>query len=246
MLLSQMNQIGPERNETSIDLSVSVAAITYVFWIASTLVIAAGLFREIVAFSSGIPSYSFKWNVIWFNGENNIPAWYSSSQLLVCAIVLTALAAVAIRRRSNQAFGWSTLAVGFYALSLDEAAGLHEKVSRLVAGQNADAITGSFQWVLVAAPLVIVIAVILLKFTWRLPVRTRTMLIASGALFVGASVGLEAIGGRFAEAGGWSAFGLTVFTTLEEILEILSITLFLTALLDYIRSTFTTWRVSVV
>src|SRR3982751_4790319 len=64
--------------------------------------------------------------LVWLDGECNIPSWFSSCLLLVCALLL-ALIAAAQRQRPKAWFGhWLALALIFGFLSLDETAQLHE------------------------------------------------------------------------------------------------------------------------
>ncbi len=60
------------------------------------------------------------------DGEASIPSWYSSSALLLCAIVLAMVASVKRSREDPDARYWVGLAVLFTYLSLDEGAGIHE------------------------------------------------------------------------------------------------------------------------
>ena len=59
-------------------------------------------------------------------GETNVPAWYSSSMLLLCSLLLVIIGVAKQHLGDRYTAHWILMAVIFLYLSLDEAAQLHE------------------------------------------------------------------------------------------------------------------------
>lgn len=127
--------------------------------------------------------------------EHNIPAWYSSALLLLCAILL------AVTDQAKRALGdryslwWAGLALEFTVLSLDEATGLHEKIPRLLARLLDDpgivrSCTGP------AALLLVALLAVYAPFLLRLPAHARHLFALSGGIYVAGVLGVEYLGQR--------------------------------------------------
>ncbi|WP_137161477.1 hypothetical protein [Blastococcus sp. CCUG 61487] len=127
--------------------------------------------------------------------EANIPTWFSV--ILLAAIAATSLG-IGVLQRSRRAplhRYWLGLAAVFGYLSLDELSVVHEELIWQI-GDLADS-GGVFThaWVVVGGPLVVVFALVYLRFLWRLPRHIAQLLVLSGALYVGGALGLEMAGG---------------------------------------------------
>lgn len=162
-------------------------------------------------------------NLLSLSYEGNLPSWYASKLPFVCAALLAWLAADAASDRGR----WRLLALGFVAISIDEAVGLHETLSG-----NFD--TGGvlyFDWVIPAAILVLALGLLFLGFLRRLPARTARRFVLAGALYVGGAVGLELPLGWWTEQYGDDSFGYALIDWVEEALEFAGLTVFAAALL---------------
>jgi len=170
------------------------------------------------------------------NRENSIPTWYGASALLTCG----AMAALISRLRSRQEHRrhWAGLAVLLVFLSLDEASWLHEEFSApvtQVTGVSPGPSEGvQWAWVLPYVSLAAVFAIAYIPFLRRLPGHTRTLLLLAGVLYVGGAAGLELLSPELWTAGGTGVAFLAV-ATLEEVFEILGITVLTYALTTYLR-----------
>jgi hypothetical protein len=185
-------------------------------------------------------------------GEVTVPTWFSVSLLLATsvALALTALAERS-RGRGDSSRWWAGLAFLFLLLSIDDAAGVHEMVAKLL---NRLEVGGEgflmYPWVVVAVPFVLVVGGVYLRFLWKLPPRTRWLFILGAALFLGGAVGLEMVGANLEwnlrGAGGamWprdvreNPFSWQLLATAEELLEMLGIVVILYGILDYLRAQF--------
>jgi len=156
--------------------------------------------------------------------EANLPTWYASSLLLCCALVLAAIA-----HRARPATGWWGLAIGFGLMSLDEAAELHEQL-----GGRLD--TGGvlyFDWVIPAAAVVAVLALVYLRFLIALPPVTRRRFVVAAAVYLGGALVMELPLGWWTERHGDANLGYALIDAGEEALELAGASLFLDALLAY-------------
>lgn len=74
------------------------------------------------------------------------------------------------------------------------------------------------------------------KFIFSLPFRTKALFILAGAIYVGGAIGMESIGGYIADTPGLHPAAYAVAATIEELLEMLGVIIFIYALLSYIKS----------
>lgn len=157
--------------------------------------------------------------------ESNVPTWFASSLLLGCAIAAGSIAAQ-LRSRS-----WWAIAIVLGYASLDEAAELHEHL-----GGHLDT-SGIlyFDWVIPAAVIVLVLAVIFLPFLRTLPSPLRGRLVAAAVIFVGGALVMELPLGRWTDHVGEDSLGYALIDWFEETLELAGAALALWALLDYRR-----------
>lgn len=175
----------------------------------------------------------------WVDGEGNIPTWYSSCLLLLCAFLLGTIASAHWGDPNGQSVRWIILALIFGFLSLDETAQLHElSIAPLHQWLGT---TGFlyYAWVIPAAICVVIFVLSYLKFLARLPGRTRRLFLFAGAVFIGGSLGVEAFSAKQASLHGEHNLVYHLIVTLEELLEMLGVIVFIYALLDYLGRQFT-------
>lgn len=186
-------------------------------------------------------------------GEVTVPTWYTVGLLLLTSVALW-IASRAERGRSDRrsARGWAGLSLLFLYLSVDDAAEIHELFATLfrrlgIGGEGYLA----YPWVIAGIPFVLVLAVVFFRFVRTLPPRTRWILIGGAALFFGGAIGVEMIGANLAWSGGpvegmlphdgrQNPFSWQVVATVEELLEMLGVVVFLYGVLDYLHDEFGT------
>jgi len=119
--------------------------------------------------------------IVDLNAEANLPSWWAATLLLAVAAVAAALAGLerAVGRRS---WHWAALSLGFVFLSIEEIAGIHERVGdRLdAAGSGAGA---KSDWVFLYLPILVAGAAVLVMVVRDLPARRALMVGAGLALF---------------------------------------------------------------
>ena len=183
--------------------------------------------------------------------EDNVPTWYSAVQLQLSSILLATIAIVKRRRRDGYALHWAILSAIFLYLSLDEVASQHEELSSgVISSLGRDLLglhSGFFHqfWVVPGIVFVVVFLLAYLRFLAHLPGETRRLFVLAGALFVLGALGAEMLQARvissyemagWANVGGLPKIAVGILGSLEELLEMLGIVVFIYALLSYMSS----------
>jgi hypothetical protein len=171
------------------------------------------------------------------DGEANIPAWFSSAQLLLIALTLW----TANRFRGDKPLPsrrfLNLLAVGFLLLSLDETAQVHETITGVIGSRYADWVPQLFSSHKAFAVLATVGVCWVLKTfykdaraAWRWSRRECTVcLLGVVVVLLGGSL-LEAIGYLYLQKG---TLAYRVEVSFEEFLEMFGATLILRAALAF-------------
>lgn len=155
--------------------------------------------------------------------ENNVPSVFSGGLFLLNALLLWKVPRsrawhVATQRPRSSV--WSVLAVVFVFLAFDEMIGLHERLVDPLRAMFHTTGVLHFPWFIVYAGPVLALAVWFLP-TWRaLETPARLTLMVSAALYLLGAVGMEMVGGAYADAFGQTrslTWGLLV--AVEESLE---------------------------
>ena len=186
--------------------------------------------------------YGFNYQERWislFNldREINYPSWYSSFTLLFCAILLGIIAS-AKKKQGDRYFGhWKALGFIFVFFSLDEILSLHE-ILIINDLRKALDLGGHFYfiWVIPGAIFVVVTGLAYLKFLLHLPRKTRDFFLLAGSIYVGGALGMEMVCGYYADAVGQRNLIYGLLASVEEILEMVGVIVFIYALLSYIGS----------
>ena len=160
--------------------------------------------------------------------EHNVPTWYASALLLGCAIAAGAIARAPTAWKTH----WWGVAIGFGYVSLDETAQLHENL-----GGHLDT-RGIlyFDWVIWAAIVLVVLAVIYFPWLRGLPPRLRGRLLAAAVIYVGGALVMELPLGWWTDRYGDATLGYALIDWLEETLELAGASLALIALVEHRRA----------
>jgi hypothetical protein len=168
-------------------------------------------------------------------GEDTLPAWYSSVLLLLAGLLLGLVGWVKATRRARFVWHWLILGFIFLLLSADETVQFHERASWPF--ERVLKLKGAFLygWVIPAILFVGVIGLSYLKFLLHLPRRTRWRFIVAGAVYVGAALGLEMVEGVWDTAHGKDNVVYMAMVVVEEIGEMVGVAIFIHALLLHLR-----------
>jgi hypothetical protein len=168
------------------------------------------------------------------DAESNLPTWFASMSLLACALLLGRIAARTRAAGGRFAGHWRALAVMFVVLSLDESARLHEHLGRLQGVWDTHGVF-YFAWVIPGALAVLAVTAVFARFLFQLPAATRGRFLAAGTVFVAGALVVEAISGWRAETMGMNNMTHSLIATVEEVLELAGVAMFLVALLRHLR-----------
>ena len=193
-----------------------------------------GLAAEIVLHGIGDKHFFGLVPLLNLSFETNLPTWYSSVVLLACA---TLLASIGWARRSQGApyvRHWLLLAVLFLYISLDETIQIHEHLNDPI--RESLELSGGlyFAWVLPVGGLLVILGLSYLGFLRHLDPLDRRRFVVAGIVYVGGAMGTEfLVSAWYADHGGSNlVYGL--INLVQESLEILGASMFLSALLAYI------------
>jgi hypothetical protein len=162
--------------------------------------------------------------------EGNVPTWFSSSLLLGCAIAAGAIAhevPPGARWRRH----WWGIAIVLGYVSMDEAAEIHEHLGGLIGTHGIL----YFDWVIPAAGVLAILAVVYWPFMRALPRPTRNRLLLAAAIYIGGAAGMELPLGWWAERHGSEGLGYALIDWVEETMEMCGATIALLALIAHRR-----------
>lgn len=167
------------------------------------------------------------------NAEQTIPTWYSVVLLLTAAVTLSLITIANVTTRQRNTLYWAGLSFIFFYLSMDEGAVIHEIGTDVIDAYFQVSGLLTFGWVIIAAPIVVLIGLIYLRFLLRLPARTRNQFILAGMVYVGGAIGVESISASLYDLGGGVSFEYLAVATIEETFEMLGVVIFIHGLLVY-------------
>lgn len=170
------------------------------------------------------------------NEERNIPTLYSTTLLLLAAVLLMRIAV--LKQRDRYHHHWMGLSILFFYLSVDEATSIHEEMEQ--ARDFLSLGTGNFlykdAWVVIGIVFVAMIGLLYSRFIWALPKPTRIQFLLAAAIYILGALGMEIVGGYWRFSHGSAVIYDVVLITLEELLEMLGIVLFIYTLSQVLDS----------
>ncbi|MGI9539492.1 MAG: hypothetical protein ACR2N6_05020 [Miltoncostaeaceae bacterium] len=169
------------------------------------------------------------WNL---DAEANIPVWWSAGLLLAVSGLAAGLAWADAQRSRTPL--WILAAAVLLLLSLDEVAGLHERLGDAITADNGNV----RQWVLVLGPVLLVVVAVLARLLGALTREERLLAVAAVGLYV-LALAVEALSIWDDDAREYIAVGI------EENAEMLASALGATALLSALARRVRVSRVSV-
>ena len=105
----------------------------------------AGFFLALASMTGDLIGHYYGTDEIWpitfqfdFTEEGNFVNWYQSFTLLLCSVLLAAIASAAKRTGGPYHRHWTGLALVFLLVSIDEAAQIHEQTITPIIGQVRD------------------------------------------------------------------------------------------------------------
>lgn len=176
------------------------------------------------------------------SGERNIPTLFSVILLSLSVALLLAVGFGARHTHSSHAWYWISLAIGFVYLAIDEGWALHEELSDYLThliGATHGALF--YPWVIPAAIISFAVGLVYARFLLSLPRETALAFFIAGAMYVAGAVGLEMLEARHEEIVGATNLYYELLAHLEETLEMLSLIVFIRALIRYLAARHVEW-----
>ena len=177
------------------------------------------------------------------DGEDNLPCWYSSVQLLLSSVALAVIGLSRKQEKNPYGWHWLTLSVLFLCLAIDEASSIHEMAAPPIerwfqAGHlNSVSWLVGTPWLLAGIPFTISVFLVFVRFLWHLPRATMALFLIGGGLYVSGAVGIEDLAGHYlVNPGADETFTYQIMVTIEEGLEMVGIVVFLYGLMAYMAT----------
>ena len=171
-----------------------------------------------------------------FDAESNFPSLYSVLTLGFCSYLLAIITIIKKETKANYIRQWQTLSLIFLFLAIDENCGIHEffiPVTRKIIDVKG---IFYFAWVIPASILIVIFLIAFREFIIKLPKKTKKMFILAGAVYLSGALGMELLGGYLVDTSGFYTVKYAAVSTIEELLEMFGIVIFINALLSYIQS----------
>jgi hypothetical protein len=169
--------------------------------------------------------------------ELTIPTIFSVVLLFSTSLVLYAIAVLKKKRKDKFTWSWYVLASGFLFMAFDEGSSIHELTTMPIRRALGEKLPGflSFAWLVPGIAVILIVAIIYLRFYFSLPKRTKKLILLSAIIYLGGLIGIEMIGGNYASIYGIKNLTYNLIVTIEESLEMAGMVLFIYTLLDYIQ-----------
>ena len=167
--------------------------------------------------------------------EGNVPTWYGSISLLICSVLLATIAQAQPKEATTNSKDWNLLAAIFLFLSIDEFASIHELLIFPVRTALGTQGFLYYAWVIPYGILVMLLGLKLVKFFTQLPAKTRRSFFLAAFIYLSGTLGMEMITGQYATLYGQRNLPYALLTTIEELLEMSGVLVFIYALLVYLR-----------
>lgn len=201
---------------------------------ASVGLIAMYFGTQVFRYQFSVLKLEFMIKLLDADGEQTIPAWYSSGLLLVSAALLAVIAVAQRQQRAAGAWYWAGLALIFLFLSIDESASIHELLTPLRDNFQLRGIF-YFAWVVPAMGALLVFGAVYFRFWLRLPARTRWLLALSAAIYLGGALAMEMVGASIFEVTRGRVWFYRFVMAAEELFEMLGLALLIFTLLTHLR-----------
>ena len=216
-------------------ISLNPSAIARILGTVAFLLVLASIGGQFAKFVLGHDYLKGLVPLFYVDTEGNIPTYFSMLLILSAALLLAVITFLNGKQRTPYVSKWAILSFGFLFMAYDEAFQVHERLVSPVRTLLGDGNLGIFYfaWVIPGIALVLVLALFFLRFLLHLPATTRLRFMMAATLYIGGAIGVELIGGRYAELHGFQKFTYSMIATFEEGLEMAGLIVFIWALLKY-------------
>ena len=165
--------------------------------------------------------------------EVSLATWFQTLVFILAAVVLVVGGSRATQRREPRR-GWWFLAWVMVLLSIDEAVSIHERLGSALREVLDTSGILYYIWVIPAVLFAAVVALVQLGWLRSLPVSTRRLVVLAGVIFVLGAAGFELLASTGDEANGTETLTSVTFSAVEELMEMIGLSLFVVVLIDHL------------
>lgn len=238
---NHLQQIGSTHaNPMAFRCDLSLTALKKILIATPMAIVGLGITREIYILSFGFNTPLHRLQPLNLNAETSAGTWFASLVLLICSLLAAFIAMACKSSADRWTKYWAGIAAVFLYLSLDESAGLHERMGPIfrAAIHLTDDQQLYFLWTIPMGVLALLFVAIYTRFLLDLPRQLAALFILSGAIFVSGAIGMELVGNYFYLIGGLDTPSHRVSIVIEESMEFAGAVLFACTLIDYIKERF--------
>ena len=223
---------------------IAISARAWPFWGLTTIVVLVTASAVLAVMHHGQHLQVRAFHLLsYVDLEGNVPSWYSS-MLLLAASFAAGLLSLGERGSGGPHWrAWRLLAVGFAAMSCDEAAGLHEHLTAPLRLLLDDAPALRYPLVLPGVAISVATWLYLSRFLRDLAPASRRRLLSSGAVFLAGALGFETMGGWYDPTLHGESATYLALTHAEETCEMLGVTGALYGMLRHFETAVGTMRI---
>lgn len=186
-----------------------------------------------LSFAANVMGSEILLHVFHLDAEANVPTWYSSITLLLCAVMLAVIGRAKREVCEPYVRHWNGLALVFLYLSIDEAAGLHDGLNAVLTAVFQPSGFLNFPWVLPASLAVASLGIVYMRWFRHLPAWAQARFLLAGIIYLAGAVGCEVLGAILLEGSTNQPMTYVVISHLEELLEMAGVAFFLHGLVLY-------------
>lgn len=212
-----------------INLRLDPAAVTRGFALVVAALTLANAVALTVYFTAG--GYGDLGELFDVGIEGNIPTFYSGVALLISGALAWLHGIQARMTGDSWHHYWFGLAVVMTFLGVDDAVVIHEHFSDFFEHFMTPEGVLYYLWVVPYSLLTLVFVAVYAQFLMSLPLATARRMVVAGAVFVAGALGVEMIGAAVADALSSSSVQFSILYSVEELLEMTGVVLFIRALL---------------
>ena len=203
-----------QTTEGTVDLEPFVPPVVVIGKLAIAAIICVNVLNA-YAIAAGPFEAGRAWYLL--NQESNPSTWLSV--MLFAGVAVLAGVCAVVDREHRRRF-WTLVALSLLAMSLDDAATVHERIGGSVDSTAESGADLTYLWVVPWACLAVIIGVALWRLRPRLPAATRNQLVLGASIAIGAAVILEVVATKTVNSAGSTTAKLSLYSV-EENLELI-------------------------
>lgn len=174
------------------------------------------------------------WRLFNTSGYGNIPRYFRALLLLSSSALFATIACAKRQMSDRLSKHWAALAYLFLYLSIDDAASIHQLGNRVNMSWLLKLGVQSYAWAYIGVVFCALFGIVFYRFVFNLPVETRRLFIASGALYVLGACGMEITKSIVVQYSPPPSIATGIVKTLKQTFEMLGNSLLIYAQLSYI------------